>query len=133
MWTGDAVPTLLLSEHIRRTISTPGSSNLAPPFIRSVRRFRANGLAELVFLTCVDSSAKLMRLWENYVNRLQPSLHQFWPPRDRKIRAPQAVAVSPVCVDVHFRGHFGVLQRQEINCRILDMHRIVFSLNNERW
>ena len=88
-------------------------------------------LSRTVFLTVPDSSAKLMRLWEHHVNRLQPSLHQFWPTGDRKICAPQAIAVSSVRVKVQFRRHFGVLQRQEINRRILDMHRIVFSLNNE--
>jgi len=67
------------------------------------------------------------------VDGLEPGLCQFWPSSDGKLGAPKSVTVSAIGIKMHLPRNFGVLQGEELDGGVFDMHRIVLGLNDERW
>ncbi len=48
---------------------------------------------------------------------------------DGKLGAPKSVTVSAIGIEMHLRRNFGVLQGEEVNGGVFDMHRVVLGLN----
>ena len=66
------------------------------------------------------------------MQRAEPRLHAEGPRGDRKRGAAQAITVSSLGINVQFRRDLGILEREEIDHRVFDMHRVVLRLNDKR-
>ncbi len=66
------------------------------------------------------------------MNGPQPGFHALRPSRNRERGPAQAVAVSALSVDVHFGRDFGVLESEEVDGGVFDVHRVVLCLDDER-
>jgi len=73
-----------------------------------------------------------MLFGRQHLDGVQPRFCQLRPAHDRQVSGPQSVAVPALRVDVQLCLYLGILQGEKIHYRVLDVHRIVLGLEDER-
>ena len=63
---------------------------------------------------------------------MEPGFHGSRPGGYRQCCPAQSVTVPALGVDVQFGRNLGVLEGEEVHDGVLNMHRIVFGLDDER-
>src|SRR6201989_1511948 len=59
------------------------------------------------------------------MDRMQPPLRQYRPPRDRQLRRPKAKPMAPLRKKMKFRRNLRVLERLKVDKGVLDMSRVI--------